>query len=269
MKILFIALILSSSAFAYIPPLKMILERTSENAGAGVYALETTLFFTDSTSEATLKESWLVENERTMKLIVTGLKELKGLRLTYLYQNGLKWAMKGNKRESQPIPNDFLERWHHVRNADALSNFLVSSHLIPEFKKDNKSRSIFEESILKLSRSQGVVNYSIGEVNKEALNPKIWIEQDFFVIRKIRLPSQVELEFDNYKTYSKGLAYPKQKLIRWGLNKVTVNTLSIVPKAGNLATQFSPSSLSSVNQSEALYGHPLKSVIEDFYTRFR
>lgn len=269
MKSLLAVLFFSYFAMAYIPPLKMILDRTSENAGSGTYAIETDLVFTDGTNEAVVKESWLVENERTMKLTAIGLKDLKGFKLTYVYENGLKWAMKGQKRESQPQSGDFLERWHHVRNADALAALLVTSHIIPEFKKDKQSRAVYEESLLRLSRSQGVVNYSIGEATKEALTPKIWIEQDFFVTRKIRLPTQVDLEFDNYKSYSRGLNYPKQKLIRWGQNRVSVNTLSIIPKTGNLTSHLSPQSLDSSNRSEPLYSHPLKSVIEDFYTRFR
>ncbi len=269
MKILLAVLTFSFLSHAYIPPLRMILERTSENAGNGVYAIDTETTFTDGTNEASVKESWLVENERTLRLTVTGLKELKGLKLTYLYDNGQKWAMKAQKRESQAMPVDFIERWHHIRNADALTNVLVATHLIPDFKKEKQSRTIFEESILKLSRSQGVVNYAIGENKKELGIPKLWVEQDFFVIRKIRLPSQVELEFDNYKSYSKGLNYPKSKLIRWGQNKVTVNTLSVVPKTGNLSAQFNPQSLDNSNQSEVLFNHPLKPLLEEFYSRFR
>lgn len=269
MKTFLACLFFSFAVFAYIPPLKMILDRTSENAGSGVYAIETELQFTDGTNEAAVKESWLVENDRNMRLTVTGLKDLKGLKLTYVYDNGLKWAMKGQKRESQPLSNDFLEHWHHIRNSDALSTYLTQAKLIPEFKKEKQSRAVFEESILHLSRTEGAINYAIGEVNKDALMPKIWIEQDFFVIRKLRLPNQTELEFENYKSYSKGLNYPKSKLIRWGQNRVSVNTLSVVPKTGNLSAQLSPQSLDSANQSETLYSHPLKSVLEDFYTRFR
>jgi hypothetical protein len=270
MKTILICLIFSIFAFAYIPPLKMILERTSENAGAGVYSIETEVTFSDGTNEASVKESWLVENERNLRLTVIGLKELKGLKLTYVYENGLKWAMKGQKRESQPAPPELLERWHHIRNADALNIFLVQNKIITEYKKDSKqSRSAYEESMVHLGRTEGVVNYAIGESNKDSLFPKLWVEQDFFVIRKLRLPSQVELEFENYKSYSKGLNYPKHKLVRWGQNKVSVNTLSVVPKTGNLSAQFDPKSIESNNQSEILYNNPLKNLLEEFYTRFR
>lgn len=269
MKPFLFCLFFSLLSFAYIPPLKMILERTSENAGNGIYSIETEVVFTDGTHEASVKESWLVENERSLRLTVIGLKELKGLRLTYLYENGLKWALKGQKRESVTAPHEFLERWHHIRNADALNNFLVSSKIIPEFKKDKQSRTVYEESLVHLGRTAGVVNYAIGETSKDALLPKLWIEQDFFVVRKLRLPSQVDLEFENYKSYSKGLTYPKHKWVRWGQNKVSINTLSVVPKTGNLAAQFNPKSLDTNNQSEVLYNNPLKNLLEEFYTRFR
>lgn len=269
MKTLLFCVFFSLFSFAYLPPLRMILERTSENAGSGVYSIETEVFFTDGPNEASVKESWLVENERSLRLTVIGLKDLKGLKLTYLYENGLKWAMKGQKRESQSAPPELLERWHHIRNADALNNFLLSNKIIPEFKKDKQSKTVYEESLVHLGRTEGVVNYAIGENNKDSLLPKLWIEQDFFVIRKLRLPSQVELEFENYKSYSKGLNYPKHKWIRWGQNKVSVNTLSVVPKTGNLAAQFNPQSLDVNNQSEILYNHPLKNLLEEFYTRFR
>ncbi|MBL7555553.1 MAG: hypothetical protein JNM24_07000 [Bdellovibrionaceae bacterium] len=269
MKSLVICILFSTLSFAYIPPLKMILDRTSENAGSGVYSIETDVLLTDGINEANVKESWLVENERSIRLTVIGQKELKGLKLTYLYENGLKWAMKGQKRESQQASVDFLERWHHIRNADALNNFLISNKIIPEYKKDKQSRAVYEESYVRLGRTEGVVNYAIGENNKDSLLPKLWIEQDFFVIRKLRLPSQVEVEFENYKSYSKGLNYPKNKLVRWGQNKVTINTLSVVPKTGNLSAQFNPQSLEANNQSEVLYNNPLKNLLEEFYTRFR
>lgn len=269
MKLILFCLLLSSLSLAYIPPLKMILDRTSENSGTGVYSIDTEVLLTDGTNEASVKENWLVSNERNIRLTVTGLKELKGLKLTYLYEDGLRWVMTGQKRQSQQIPADFSERWHHIRNADALNNFLVSNKIIPEFKKDKQSRAIYEESFVRLGRTEGVVNYAIGEINKDSLLPKLWIEQDFFVIRKLRLPSQVEVELENYKSYSKGLNYPKQKLVRWGQNKVTINTLSVVPKTGNLSAQFKPQSLDSNNQSEVLYSNPLKNLLEEFYTRFR
>lgn len=258
---------------AYIPPLKMILSRTAENAGNGIYNIELEVAFSDGTQESYVKETWNVENERTLRLNVQGLKDLKGLNLNFLYVGGQRWTKKNNSKDQIKISEDFLEKWHHFRNSDLFINTLVAQNFIPEDsfnKKENKFKSINEDNFLKLARTQGVIAYSIGDNKKnESQLPRFWIEQDFFLIRKIKLSSGAEIYMDNYKSFVKNLHYPKERTLKWGNNSVTIKTLAVSARAGNPAQLFSPQALEVNNQSDVIYSHPLKSQIEEFYTRFR
>lgn len=265
--------LMSSTVLAFIPPLKMILSRTADNSGLGVYSIEQEVKFTDGNQDALIKESWFIENERTMKVHVQGLKELKGLNLTYLYLNAQKWTKKNNQKEQIAIPEEFIEKWNHFRTGDALLSSLLNFKILPEDffqKKELKPKSANEDAFLKLSRTQGVIAYSLGDNKNYEQSPgRLWIEQDFFVIRKLRFTSGTEVYFDNYKTYSKDLHFPRERLLKWGSNLVQIKTLSVSSKPSNSASLFSSQSLDSNNQSDILFNHPLKSQIEDFYTRFR
>lgn len=268
-----VGLFFSINAAAYIPPLKMILSRTAENAGNGIYNIDLEVAFSDGSQEAFVKETWSIENERTLRLTVQGLKDLKGLNLNFLYVDGQRWTKKNNSKDQIKISEDFLEKWHHFRSSDIFLNSLVAQNFIPEDsfnKKDNKMKSVNEDSFVKLARTQGIVAYSIGDNKKnEAQLPRFWIEQDFFLIRKIKLASGAEVFMDNYKSFVKNLHYPKERTLKWGNNSVTIKTLSVSAKAGNPNQLFSPQSLEANNQSDVIYSHPLKAQIEEFYTRFR
>ena len=250
---------ISLFSFAYIPPLKMILSRTAENSGNGIYSNELEIIFSDGSHEASTKELWTIENDRTLKVHVIGLKDLKGLNLNYLYLSGQRWARKNNNKESIKISDDFIEKWHHFRNSDLLYKSLLAHGFLND-----------EDSNLKLSRIQGVVAYSISDhKNNDPLAPRFWIEQDFFLIRKLRLSSGAEVSMDNYKSYSKGLHYPKERTLKWGNNSILIKTVTVNARPGGQGNLFSPQSLETNNQSDVLLNHPLKSQIEEFYTRFR
>jgi hypothetical protein len=272
-KIFLITVFLGLNSFAYIPPLKMILTRTAENSGSGLYNIELEVTFSDGSQESTVKEIWNVENERTMRVSVQGQKDLKGLNLNYLYLAGQRWAKKNQSKEQTKVSEDFIERWQHFRNSELLQTALVAQGFIPEDafnKKDSKPKSVNEDSFLKIARTQGTVAYSIGDNKKnDPQSPRFWIEQDFFMIRKLRLTSGAELFMDNYKSFVKNLHYPRERTLKWGNNTVTIKTLTVLAKAGNPAQLFSQQFLDSNNQSDILYNHPLKNQIEEFYTRFR
>src|SRR3989344_5870049 len=84
-------------ALAYIPPTRMILQRTAENSGSGVYAIEQEVQFNNVQDSLFLKETWLIENDRTMRVTVTGTKDLKDqIKLQFIYAGGQRWSQNGN-----------------------------------------------------------------------------------------------------------------------------------------------------------------------------
>lgn len=270
--------ILLTAAFAYIPPTRMILERTSESAGSGIYAIEQEVQFTSAQDSFFVKENWLVENDHSMRLTVTGTKDLKDhFKMQYVYAGGLRWNL-GAGRESKRMNEDFIEKYFHFRTTEHLATALMQLKILPANALAKKAMpktvdliKYEPEDYVRLSRTGGTTNYAYGTPSPadSNLNPGIWIEQDQFLIRKLRLPSQVEVTAENYTLFARGLNLPKIRTVRWGQNSVTIRLIGVTSRPSVTPAQFQPSSLDSPLKLEALNSQPAKDVVLDFYSRFR
>lgn len=264
---------------AYIMPTRTILSKTSEKAGSGAYSIDQEIQFANGDETVSLRETWVVEDERTMRLTVTGTKELQGqFSLQFLYKNGQKISNQGGAAKAERIPDDFLERFLNFRKVDSFASVLTYFKIIPANalkKKVHSKAADFKyesEPWVRYSRSGGVVNYALGTPtppNEERGYPGIWIEQDHFVIRKLRLPSQVEMVADNYSEFSRDLFYPRHRTIRWGNNAVNIRLLTVSGKPANVAKLMHPGSLDIPNNWSGISSMPVKEVITEFYSRFR
>lgn len=281
-KVLFALLapvLLASTAFAYIPPTRMILQRTAENAGGGVYTIEQEVQFNNVQDSLFLKETWVIENDRTMKVTITGTKDLKDqIKMQFVYSGGQRWSYNGS-RQSQRISEDFLERYFNFRSTDQLASTLMNLKILPTnafarkpIPKNLETLKYEPEDFVRLSRAGGTVNYAFGSPSSVdgSGSPGFWIEQDQFLVRKFRLPSQVEVTADNYNQYARGLNYPKVRTIRWGQNTVTIRLIGVTSQRGTIpASAFQSSALESSAKLEGLNSQPAKDVVLDFYSRFR
>jgi hypothetical protein len=277
MKIL---LLLLTPVFAYIPPTRMILQRTAENSGSGVYSIEQEVQFNNAQDSLFLRETWVIENDRTMRVTITGTKDLKDqIKMQFVYAGGQRWNLNGS-RENHRISEDFLEKYFNFRSTDHLANTLVNLKILPtnalakkSFPTKNLENFKYEpEDFVRLSRAGGVPNYAFGppSPSEGASSPGIWIEQDQFLVRKFRLPSQVEVTADNYNQYARGLNYPKIRTIRWGQNTVTIRLIGITAQRGGVASSlFQPNSLDISTKLDGLNNQPAKDAILEFYSRFR
>ncbi|WP_295901445.1 hypothetical protein [uncultured Bdellovibrio sp.] len=277
---LLISLCLPGLAMAYIIPTRTILQKTAENAGSGIYAIEQEVQFSNGEETVAVKETWLIDSDRTMRLTVTGAKDLQNsFKLQYIYNGGQKWSMANNNRTSARVPEDFLEKFLNFRNPEIFANTLAHLKMIPasafQKKPVGKTAADFKnepESWVRYSRTGGVVNYALGvptPVDQEQNYPGIWIEQDQFVVRKLRLPSQVEMSANNYNQFARGLSYPRARTIRWGNNTVTIRLISASARPQTAVNLFQPSSLDANLKWDGINSLPAKDVITEFYTRFR
>ena len=265
-------------ALAYIPPTRMILQRTAENSGSGVYAIEQEVQFNNVQDSLFLKETWLIENDRTMRVTVTGTKDLKDqIKLQFIYAGGQRWSQNGNP-ESRRISEDFIERYFNFRSTDQLAANLMQLKILPAnaFAKKSIPKNLdnlkYEpEEFVRLSRAGGVPNYAFGTASdvEGSANPGIWIEQDQFLVRKFRLPSQVEVTADNYNQYARGLNYPKVRTVRWGQNTVTIRLIGVTSRPPNTTNMFQPKSLDTSTKLDGLDNQPARDAVIDFYSRFR
>lgn len=270
----------SLTASAYIIPTRTILQKTVENSGAGIYAIEQEVQFQNGDDILALKETWLIDSDRTMRLTVTGDKGLRTpFKLQFLYNGGQRWSLVGSNRKNENVATDFLEKYFNFRSAEIFSNTLAHFKIVPQsayqkkpLAKSNNEYKHDPEPWVRYSRTGGVINYAFGvptPVDKELNYPGIWIEQDQFVVRKLRLPSQVEVTASDYSHFAKGLYYPRLRNIRWGNNTVTIRLISAAARPQTAVNLFQPSSLDSALKWSGISDVPAKDVITEFYTRFR
>jgi len=274
----FLLLLTPVFAFAYIPPARMILQRTAENSGSGIYAIEQEVQFNNVQDSLFLKETWIIENDRTMRVTVTGTKELKDqIKLQFIYAGGQRWS-QNTARESRRISEDFLEKYFNFRSTDQLGATLMQLKILPTtafakkpIPKNLDNLKYEPDDFVRLSRAGGVPNYAFGTPSPadNGVNPGIWIEQDQFLVRKLRLPSQVEVTADNYNQYARGMNYPKVRTIRWGQNTVTIRLIGVTSRPANTANAFQPTSLDTSTKLDGLNNQPARDAVIDFYSRFR
>jgi hypothetical protein len=275
--IFLVALLNAISAFAYIPPVRSILEKVSDNAGNGTYVIEQEVQLNTGLDPVYLKETWVVENEKNLKVTVTGTKEYKDLvKMQFVYVGGQKWQLVDGKRESTKIPEEFAEKYFNTRNTESLISSFQNLKILPSplphrktLTKDGKPEKPETEPFLRLSRTEGVINYALGTptpAGAKELNPGVWVEQDAFVIRKIRFPTQSEITAESYASFARGLNFPKTRTIQWGSNTVYLRVLNVSGKANE---SFQPSSVEIPRTIRVANNPAVQSMIEEFYTRFR
>lgn len=282
MKNISLALILLTPLLvhAYILPTRTILQKVSENAGSGIYAIEQEVQFSNGEENLAVKETWLIDSDRTMRLTVSGGKDLQNsFKLQFIYNGKQKWSMTNNNRKSETLSVDFLEKFLNFRNPEGLQNVLTHLKITPTTAYQKKPVAKIDgeythepESWVRFSRTGGVVTYAFGAptgADQEAGQPGIWIEQDNFVVRKLRLPTQVEMSANEYSQFTKGLFYPRSRTIRWGNNTVTIRLISASARPQTAVGLFQPSSLDSNLKWDGIKDLPAKDVIKEFYTRFR
>lgn len=277
-----IHLLFSLFAFAFIPPSSMILKRTVENSGSATYAIEQEVQMSLDGESFTWREHWLVENERTLRLTVYPVKDQNNNTWSFqaVYVSGQRWILNPARRtDSQKISEEFLERWFHFRNPENMVQHMIYHKMMSaaEVKKmavpakPGAEIKYEPESFLRLSRSQGVVNYAFGDISESATSPRpgLWIEQDQFLVRKVRLLSLVEISAEDYAPYAKGLSFPKVRNIKWSGPAIQIKTLSVVAKSNTPANQFQASSLNQPTQFDGVQNSNLKNALEEFYSRLR
>lgn len=268
-------------ASAFILPTRTILQKTSDNAGNGIYAIEQEVQFANGDDTIHVRETWLIDNDRTMRLTVTGTKELQGnFRMQFLYTGGQRWTVINGNRKNEKTPDDFLEKFLNFRNPEVFANTLANLKIIPNgayskrnmvVKKGNDI-SYEPESWVRYSRTGGVPNYAFGVATPDDdknNNPGVWIEQDQFVVRKVRLPSQAEMTADSYNQFAKGLYYPRTRTVRWGNNTANIRLISASARPATAVAQFQPNSLDINAKVDGLEKLAAKDAIIEFYSRFR
>lgn len=277
-------LLFSNSAQSYIPRFDYILTRTANTHGSGIYLIDQDIIFTGgNNSPVTLHEQWLIEDGKSLRVRVTGKSELnESIAMTFLYNDQNRYTIdEHGQRRALKASEEFIEPLFHFRSPSFLKEWLYSIKMIPRWAladppkiKKIEDIKVQDENFVRLSRSLGVVNYVIGSKPTQEMPtklPQLWIEQDFFNIRKWRTPKEALILADKYQQHRNNLWFPQMREVRWDNNRaiITVTQVKNFPNSSQLRKRLAVSSLDVIKEPELKANLPKNEIINDFYNRFR
>lgn len=263
--------VISSAAFAYIPPYSMIMSRTAENHGRGTYVLDQDVTYKTENDSQTVHEVWTIVDENHMRLAFQGVGPLKDVvKGAILYENHTRIVNEGSGNKTQKLGEDWVEPLFFFRYSKNMRARLVQMKISPPeslreeapLKADTDTPNYIPPSFVRLAKLNGMVTWEIQRNGSNADQPALWIEQDQFVVSKVRTPMKDTVEANDYVKYDNGFYAPKQRVYRWNDRSVsvqlkTVKSLGSASKGVMTTTGLTPFQFSG---SDA---------IRDFYLRFR
>lgn len=274
---LFITFIfIGTSSFAYIPSADFIFSKIVKNAGSGIYQVKQEVTFPTAERNITVTETWWIQSDDLMFMKAEGPL----FNQYFLYKKGKKYSFGSNGGlQASAIPTDFYEGLLFKRSSQDLKESLVTRKIVPAqtFKKrpiiktakDVKDVAAINEPYLRLTRLGGTVSYVLGFAAKEDGAPGVWVEQDRFTIKRLKLPSKVDITADGFADLSKNLVYPKSQKISWDNQYVQIE-LSRADGLSKGISFFDEKEFSKLeNQNKPLPPEWAQSVVGDFYKRFR
>jgi hypothetical protein len=271
---------LPALTLAYIPPTLTILEKTAENSGSGVYTIEQEVRLSRGSDQVQFKETWIIEDNRTMRLSIapSDPTQRNQFRFQAIYSGGNRWVLSNEKKRlSEKVSDEFSEKWFFFKKADNFAQALVAHNIIPSLPpaqiikktKTGLDFSFEPEKFTRLSRAQGVVNYNLTDLERPD-SGSLWIEQDQFVIRKLKWPTQAVMQADDYKSYVKNLRLPEKRSIQWSQSEAQIHVVSVNLRP--VSTPSNPFQLTQLDQSPSFEGfksEESKKLVEEFFKRFR
>lgn len=261
--LIFAILALFTPARAHIPKLNTILSKVAGNTGGSKgLIIKRTLTLKDD--NITANETWYIANADLMKVEVSGTNaDDSKWSFEILYKDGKRFTstIEGGVK-SFPQSPEFFEPLLHYRSSRALLSKLISMQIVPP----NAANAVNQDHFVSLDRLKGSVVYVFGASESKSAQPppQLWLEQDSFVIKKIRMGSQVEAEFDSYKDYEDGkIKQAENQKIFWNNITLTLQNTSLqLTSPGKLSSQFK---MQKVDAAKL----PDNEKLKEFYSRFR
>ncbi len=260
---LVLSLLTPQTGWTYILPLDFVVKKTVSHSNKQIVSIEQEVTFKSRTEPTEIKiaESWLIEGDKNLKVSANGLGIYKeNIRFNSLINNKTKTQMIGKTKTSLQRADDFYLHLAFARSSE-------------RFLDDLKSMGIPMQT--RLSRADGYIAIAIGEASKdEKVFPQVWIDQDQFLIRKIRMPSGTEITLSNYVKINpdtdQEFWIAKKHVIKWGQEEVIVEVKNISTKTTATLQSFYPKNLDTPSELTFTSNQSgLTQIVEDFYSRFR
>jgi hypothetical protein len=264
--LLILSTLFSVTALAYAPPYTLILSRVAENHGHGAFVIDQDVTF-HSDTDLTIHETWTIFDENHMKLVFQGVGPLKdSVKGTFVYDGSNRVSNDaGAGAKSHHVGEDWAESLFAFRFSKAMRNHLVAMKIAPPESvkepaplKSDGPPDYAPEWFVKLVRDNGKVSWAITKAAGDD-PPELCIEQDQFVVSRIRFPSKSVIDADDYGKFDNGLYFPRKRTYKFGGKTVVVNVHS-VKALGNIKMKDT-----AVVPFQIAAGD----VFKEFYLRFR
>lgn len=247
--------VFAHSAAAYILPLDFILQKSSGLAGNSIISVEQEVRYKDGPKTYAVRENWLIEGDRNLKVTVKGVGELKdAVNAVFLYNNKTRTSVVNKQKLTKTVLPDFFERYLSIKSKESYMGYI-------------KELGLGED--VRLSRAGGTVCFAIGNVSTaNDVQPHIWIDQNSFRLTKMRFPGKAEVEFGDY-IEKDGIHYPKLKTVSWDGKSISIAVIKVTTKSGATIKNFYPETLEASNPSSLAAFGSAGAALEEFYSRFR
>lgn len=254
--ILSFSLLSPSVGWTFVLPLEFVVKKTVAKTGRTSISIDQEVTFKVGKDSLKTQENWLIEGDRNLKVSAAGLEPYKeNVKVNSLFNTKQKTQVAGKTKVQTSIGHDFYQRLMFIRSSDSFMQYL-------------RELGISEKT--RLSKTDGRVCIAIGEPSQgENKSPQIWIDQDDFLIRKIRMPSGTEISFSDYVNVKDEFWIAKTQVIKWAGATATVKVKSYSVKNAASLQQFFPQSFDTPTELAFNESSSLAQVVEDFYKRFR
>ncbi|MGE0763958.1 MAG: hypothetical protein AB7N80_11820 [Bdellovibrionales bacterium] len=281
-------LLIGPVAQAHLPDYHMIMSRTAETHGRGLYQIEQDVVFRGDPDPLVVHETWWISGEYAMRVTFEGRGSLKGqAQGAFIYDNSQRhWRDENGALKTARLGEDWLEPLFHFRFSKNIKPRLVALQIAPAEslrdrhvqvtpnKETGPEYKYTPQSFMRLARTGGTVSYAIGTPtppDESSSMPGIWIEQDQFVVRKIRTPSQALVTAEDYTRHPENLWLPRSRNLSWGTHSVQIHVGTVRPlgRQPRAAEVLKTSSLDAQKNPTLMLRLPEIDSIREFYQRFR
>lgn len=274
---LFSIIFWSNILMAYIPSSSFIFDKVASLHGRGAYLLEQDVLFQQGSDSLPVKESWLIVDGSEMRLVAQG----PGFKTVRLFKKGRIYWLDENQAERADEPSaDFFMPALLMRTPADLKKFFIGWKVLnPDILKDKKPYKDLKEikhepeKMVRLGRVGGAIAYAFGvPAPLGGHNPGVWVQQDEFVIRKMRTPSGAEIVNSDFAPFSRGFWYPKTKNISFGTQMIAVKLTKLhgIEMTNEKKKLMDPIWFRSNKTASTQWpSHGLSGTVKEFYTRFR
>ncbi|AZZ38098.1 hypothetical protein CIK05_15250 [Bdellovibrio sp. qaytius] len=250
------SLITTSTAWTFVLPLDFVVKKSVAKTGRTSISIDQEVTFKVGKDTLKTQENWLIEGDRNLKVSATGLEPFKeNVKVNSLFNSKQKTQIIGKTKSQSPVGHDFYQRLMFVRSSDSFMQY------IRELGISEKTR---------LSKAEGRICIAIGDSSQgDSKSPQIWIDQDDFLIRKIRMPSGTEINLSDYVKAGDDFWIAKTQTIKWAGATATIKVKSFSTKNAATITQFYPQNFEQPTELAFNEASSIAQVVEDFYKRFR